>query len=491
MFVGALPPDPVHLVDLLVVCAYLAATLAVGVWLARRVHSTEDFFLAGRRLPFWAIGMSLVVSDIGALEMVGGTAGAFETGIAQANFEWIGCVPAMVVGGLVFIPLFWRLGIHSIPEYLGQRYGPVIEGALAAVAIVFMAAALGVFFQASAAMFQGTLGWTRWTSIAVIVSIVAVYTVGGGLGAVVVTDAIQCTVLFVGGLTLCGLGLWAVGGPAGLRDGLAEMGERTAHHLELMQPNEDTGGLPWTGVLLGLGLVLSPAYWIGNQAIVQRTLGAKDAWHAKASMVFGAGLKTIVPLAFVVPGLIGVVLLRDRTALEPNGVYAALIQELLPIGVGLRGVLYAAFLAALMSSIDSYANSAATLFSRNLYRRFLVRDRDDRHYLRVGRITSFAILALGVAMVPVVDRFETIYAAFQSYLAFFQGPTLALILFGVLWPRATPFGGVCCLVAGIATSVALTAIGGVHYLHVAWWSFVASCLALPTASALGPKGGRP
>ena len=485
-----------HPVDLLVVCAYLLATIALGVLLTRRVRTTDDFFLAGRRLPFWAIGMSLVVSDIGALEMVGGTAGAFTSGIAQANFEWIGCVPAMVVGGLVITPLFWRLGIHSVPEYLGRRYGPIVHAALAVVTVVFMAAALGVFFQASAAMFSGTLGWSRATSIAVTAAVVGIYTIGGGLGAVVATDVVQCVVLFVGGLVLCALGLAAVGGIGGLTDGLAALGERTEHHLSLLQPVDlrdargQQWGFPWTGTLLGLGLVLSPAYWIGNQAIVQRTLGARDAWHAQASMVFAAGLKTVVPLAFVVPGLIGIVLLDGRPGVEPNGVYAVLIDELVPFGIGLRGVLYAAFLAALMSSVDSYANAAATVFTRDLYRRFAAPERDDRHYLIVARVASLAILLGGIAMVPIVDRFATIYEAFQSYLSFFQGPTLALIAFGVFWPRANPTGGVACLACGIATSAALTATGGVHFLHVAFWSFAVSCVALVVGSVALPKGSR-
>jgi len=481
-----------HWLDLSVIAVYLAATLALGVWLTRRVKDTTDLFLGGRRLPFWAIGMSLVVSDIGALEMVGGTANAYSYGIAQANFEWIGCVPAMIVGGLVFIPLYRRLGIYSIPEFFGQRYGARIQAFLAVVAVVFMAAALGVFFQASASMFGKAFGWSRWTSIAIIASVVTVYTVGGGLSAVVITDVVQCVVLFAGGLVLAFVGLSRVGGLAGLHAGLADLGARTQHHLELLQPiglvdsEGKPAGLPWLGIVLGLGLVLSPAYWIGNQAIVQRTLGAKNEWHAQASMIFGAALKIIVPVAFVLPGLIAIVLLRERTGLDPNKAYPTLIDELIPVGVGLRGLLYAAFLAALMSSVDSYANSAATIATRDVYRRFLARERDETHYLRVGRGISFAILVLGVAMVPIVDAYTTIYEAFQSYVSYFQGPTLALLIGGVLWSRVTEIGGLACLAGGITTAVVLSIIG-VHYLHVAFWSFVVSVVLLVLVSLWRPR----
>jgi SSS family solute:Na+ symporter len=307
----------------------------------------------------------------------------------------------------------------------------------------------------------------------------------------VVTDVIQCAVLFVGGIAIAGIALAEVGGFSGLREGLAALGEGTAHHLELLQPAglvDEAGeafGFPWTGVLLGLGFVLSPAYWLGNQAIVQRTLGARSAWDARASMIFGAFLKVIVPLAFVLPGLLAVVLLANRSEVDPNEVYPDLIRRLAP--VGLRGVLYAAFLAALMSSVDSYANSAATVWTKDLYARFLVRGRPGSHYLLVGRLASLAVIIAGVAMVPVVDRYATIYDAFQSYLSFFQGPTLALLLGAVLWRRASPGGGAACLVGGIGASVILHQGGDVHWLHVAWWSFVAAAILLVVGSLLFPR----
>ena len=483
-----------HWIDTTVVVVYLGGTLLLGLWLARRVRTSNDFFLAGRRLPFWAVGMSLVVSDIGALEMVGGTGNSFRYGITQANFEWIGCVPAMVVGGLLFIPLYWRLGVHSIPEFLGRTYGPGVRGVLAIVAVIFMSAALGVFFQASAAMLEGVLGWNRWHSIVVTAVIVAVYTAGGGLGAVVVTDVIQCAVLFVGGIAIAVIALAEVGGFGGLREGLAALGDDTQHHLELLQPvglEDEQGepwGFPWTGVLLGLGFVLSPAYWIGNQAIVQRTLGARSEWHARAAMLFGAFLKIVVPLAFVLPGLLAVVLLADRSGVDPNEVYPDLINRFAP--VGLRGLLYAAFLAALMSSVDSYANSAATVLTKDLYARFLVRRQSERHYLLVGRLGSLAIIAAGIAMVPIVDRFATIYDAFQSYLSFFQGPTLALLFGAVLWRRVTPGGGIACLIGGIGVSATLHRGGDVHWLHIAWWSFCAAALLLVAGSLVFPRSAR-
>jgi SSS family solute:Na+ symporter len=471
--------------DLTVIALYLLATVGVGFFIARKVHSSEDFFLAGRSLPFWAIGMSLVVSDIGVLEMIGGTQNAYLYGVTQANFEWIGCIPAMVVGALVIIPVYWRSGVYSIPEYLGRRYGAAVQAIQAVVWSVFLGATLGIFFFASGKMFQTAFGWDLWTSVLVTAAVTAVYTVGAGLAAVVYTDVLQCAVMFVGGTVLSFLGLEAVGGVTGLREGLALAGPETASHLELLLPIDmkttagGTTDFPWTGILLGLGFVLSPAYWLGNQAIVQRLLGAKDEWSARAALLFGALLKTLVPIAFVLPGLLGVVLFSGRPELDSAAVYPTMILELLP--AGLRGVLYAAFLAALMSSVDSYTNSAATVVSRDLYKRFMAPDRQDDHYLKVGRLVSFGMIVLGVAMVPVVEKL-TIYEAFQTFLSFFQGPTLTLLLAGLFWRRATEAGGLAALSMGLLCSALLYFGLGVGFLHLSVWSFIVSTLTLVVVS---------
>lgn len=344
----------------------------------------------------------------------------------------------------------------------------------------------GVFFQAAAKMCGGLFGWDPWFSIALVGIVVAVYTIGGGLEAVVLTDVVQCVALFVGGLTLAGIGLHRVGGFGGLQQNLRAQGVRTEHHLKLLMPvdlKDGAGqptGYPWSGILLGLGFVLSPAYWLGNQAIVQRTLGAKDEWSARAAMIFGALLKTLVPLAFVLPGLLAIALWGDRAVTDANQIYPQLINELLP--TGLRGVLYAAFLAALMSSVDSYANSAATIVCRDLYRRFLRPDESDAHYLKVGRTVSLGVIALGIAMVPVVSAYQTIYDAFQTFLSFFQGPSLALLLCGLLWKRASPTGGLSALLIGIFGAICMHLFSDIHYLHMAWWSFVLALAVLIAVS---------
>ncbi len=483
----------VNALDLTVIGIYLLVMVGMGYYLSGRVRSSEDFFLAGRSLPFWAVGMSLVVSDIGVLEMIGGTENAFRYGVTQANYEWLGCIPAMIIGALVIVPVYWRSGVYSIPEYLGRRYGAIVQAVQAVVWASFLGATLGIFFFASGKMFQTAFGWDLWTCVLLTAVVTALYTVGAGLSAVVYTDVVQCAVMFTGGTVLAFIGLDAVGGIEGLRAGLEAAGPDTTHHLQLMQPidlRKPTGeptDFPWTGILLGLGLVLSPAYWLGNQAIVQRLLGAKDEWSARAALIFGALLKTIVPIAFVLPGLIGVVLFSNRPDVDPATVYPLMILELLP--EGFRGLLYAAFLAALMSSVDSYTNSAATIVSRDLYKRFLVVDRDDKHYLWVGRVVSFAMIVLGVVMVPIVERL-TIYEAFQTFLSFFQGPTLALLLAGLFWPRATEMGGLASLFVGLLTSSLLYFGLGIGFLHLSWWSFLVSVTTLVVVSLLSEPPDR-
>ena len=476
-----------HWIDGVVVGIYFLGTILLGRWVTQKVHSSEDFFLAGRSLPFWAIGMSLVVSDIGALEMVGGSANAYLYGIGQANYEWIGCVPAMIVGGLLFVPIYWRAGVYSVPEYLSERYGSSVRSIQAGIWTIFLAASLAVFFQAAASMFETTFGWSQWFSVLSTAAVVSIYCVGGGLRAVVMTDVVQCIILFIGGLILAFLGLEKVGGFSGLQSGLEQLKPLTDNHLRMLAPvaaaGEKSSMFPWTGVMLGLGLVLSPAYWIGNQAIVQRVLAAEDEWSARASMIFGAILKTVVPLAFVLPGLIGLLLLGQDA--KPDQIYPRMVMELLPVGV--RGVLFAAFLAALMSSVDSYTNSAATIFVRDIYRRLPFVRLDDKKELFVGRICSFAIIAVGVALVPVVARYESIYVAFQQFLSYFQGPTLALLLFGFCWRGATKLGGLYGMLIGVFAALSFDLLLGLHLLHTAFWSFVVSAMVLVLVSLVTPR----
>ncbi|MCA9129670.1 MAG: hypothetical protein KDB22_21435, partial [Planctomycetales bacterium] len=225
-------------------------------------------------------------------------------------------------------------------------------------------------------------------------------------------------------------------------------------HTSLILPADTSSPFPWPGIFFGLALILSPAYWIGNQAIVQRSLGARSEFEAKASYIWGALLKNVIPLIVAVPGLIAVALtpdLPDGDAAIPN-----LVGLLLP--AGLRGVFVAAFLAALMSSIDSYLNSAATIVTNDFYKRFYDPSVSDQRLLGIGRITTVCLVLWALAFAFVLTRMQEgsgIYAIFQTLLAFFQGPAFAVLLLGVVWKRATGAAALVGLLAGIATAILL------------------------------------
>jgi SSS family solute:Na+ symporter len=509
--------------DYFVLLAYLLGTIALGVAIGRRVKTGKDFFLGGRSLPWWAIGMSLVATDIGGTDIIGVGGAAYSYGLAVANFEWIGCVPAMIVAAFVFVPHFWRIGVYTIPEFMERRYNVAVRTALALCWLAFMACNLGIMLFASARMMIVTLGidlggvqllgWslggTEMLLCIVGIAVVAgVYTLAGGLSAVVYTDALQCAVLIAGCLLVLGCGLVEVGGVGALAEKVAareaeqasDEGRGTEHN-ELILPVDTETPFPWPGILFGLALVLSPAYWIGNQAIVQRSLGARSAFHAKAAYIWGALLKNIIPLVIALPGLVAFALLPDLE--DGDNAFPTLATMLLP--VGLRGLFLAAFLAALMSSVDSYLNAAATIFTRDLFQRFASQSDDDVRLLHVGRIVTLCLVlwAIGFAVFCSTIEGSGIYAIFQTLMSFFQGPALAILLCAVFWRRANGIGAFVGFVCGVATAVGLftlsvpavpAALGmeplfriSEPFLYFSVWAFLVTLATLTVVSLFTPR----
>ncbi|MEZ6130416.1 MAG: sodium/solute symporter [Planctomycetaceae bacterium] len=510
--------NPLTLPDYIVIAMYLAGTIVVGVMIGSRMKTGKDFFLAGRQLPWWAIGMSLVATDIGGTDIIGVGGAAFSHGMAVANFEWIGCVPAMIVGAFVFIPFFYRSGVYTIPEFLERRYNGTVRSVVAACWLLFMACNLGIMLLASAKMMSAVFGWNQMACIIATAVLVGGYTFIGGLAAVVYTDMIQCVVMIAGCLLILVMGLIEVGGISELRNRLAEADSRatadpagpaiaesesdsspTTERTSLILPVDTATPFPWPGIYFGLALILSPAYWIGNQAIVQRSLGARSEFEAKASYIWGALLKNIIPLIVAVPGLIAVALLpdlKDGDAAIPN-----LVGVLLPAGV--RGLFVAAFLAALMSSIDSYLNSAATIVSNDFYKRFVNQNVSDERLLRVGRTTTIGLVVWAIAfafLLTLMNERSGIYAIFQTLMAFFQGPCFAILLIGVLWRRATGNAALIALLTGIGTSVSLYSLNQPlvyealgwqplfriqePFLYFSIWAFATTSVVLVTISLL-------
>ncbi len=462
-------------IDIAVVALYLIGIAALGLWVGRGMKSGRDLFLGGRSLPWWAVGASLVVSDIGAKDMVGLADDGYRYGLVMTNFDLIGCVFPVLVAAFLFMPFLWLAGVYTIPEYLGRRYNSAVRYAFAGIWAFFMVGTLGVIFVSAATMFENLLGWGFLLSVVVTAVLVGAYTVLGGLKAVVFTDLVSCVVLIVGAILICVLGLSEVGGWSALRAKVSAL-PGTEFHFQLLRPADDPDW-PWPAVLLGLGFVLGPAYWIGNQAIVQRTFGTRNQSAARASYILCAAIKTIFPFLLVVPGLIGLALFHERLgsatseSWEGGRVLPELVRLLPP---GVLGLVLGAFLAGVMSNLDSYVNSASTLCVTDLYRPLLRPRASDRECLWVGRLLIVVFLA-GGALVSfrVKEAFGSVFEAFQTFLSFFQGALLALLLAGMLSRRVTQWGGLVGLVAGVGVAVALY-LFEVMFLWSAWWSFVAA-----------------
>jgi len=481
-------------VDYAIVVVYLLGSLVVGTWFARWVKSPGDLFLAGRGLPFWALGMSIVVTDIGATDFIAVSGGTYRYGLAQANFDWIGSMPALLVAAFLFVPFFWRSGVYTVPEFLGRRYNEGVRFSLALAWGLILVWNLGIMLYATAVLLRGVMGWDPLVSIWVTAVVVGIYTTSGGLAAVVMTDVLQLVVMFVGGAALTIRAVWEAGGIAAMRERILAAGPGYAQHFTLFLPHDTPTPFPWTGILLGLGVVLSTAYFAGNQAIVQRALGGRSEWDAKAGVVFAAVFKLMIPLLVAIPGLAAVVVLPGLA--NPDDAVPSLIRLLLP--PGLRGLMFAAFIAALMSSVDSALNSASTLWTQDVYvrvhRAATGRDLEARQVLRVGRVLGVAFLLAATLIAPEIERrFSNIYNAIQTIFSLIQGPSLAILLLGVLWRRATAWGGLAGLAGGVGLALLLNteAMAGLFhssepYLFVAWWSFVFSLLTTAVVSLLTP-----
>ncbi len=461
-------------IDYFVVIAYIVGMLLLGLYFRKFVSSSDDFFLAGKSLPFWAIGMSIVVSDIGALDFVGVSGQAYRYGISVGNFDWIGSVPAMLLAAFIFIPYFWRGGMYTIPEYLGRRYNQKVRTIASVTWIVFFALDLGVLFWSSAVLMNILLGWSIWTSILITAGVVGLYTYFGGITAVIMTDVVQMIIMFVGGFALVYLSLDAVGGWENMVDKITNMGPEYRSHFHIIQPSDTKSPFPWTGILFGLTFVMANAYMIGNQAIVQRCLTAKNEWHAKASMIFASGLKMLIPIVVLFPGLMAVVV--HPGLLDGDQALPMMIKTILP--PGLVGLMFAAFFAGLMSSVDSLLNSTATLFTKDIYEPYIKKGADDKHYLKVGQVTTLVLLIIGVATAPISSDFPGIYVAIQTFMSFFQGPLFAILLLGIFWKRTTQYGGLSALVIGIASAILMNVFKARFFtiedpfLYISWWSFV-------------------
>lgn len=429
--------------DLAIIVAYLVGILAVGVLSVRWKKMTgEAYFLAGRSLGWVMIGAALFASNISTIHLVGLAASGYNEGLVWGNFEWMAAF-TLVILSLFFAPFYFRNRIETLPEYLERRFNAAARSFLAFMAILgALFIHIGMSLYAGATVFKQFFGVDVVTSILIISIVTGIYTVLGGLKAVVVTEAIQTVLLIGGSILVTALAIAAL--PDQGIGTLAEFQAELRPRQLSMVWSDNSVGLAWYSVLLGYP-VLGIWYWCTDQTIVQRVLAARSEHDAQIGPLFAGFIKVLPVFILVLPGVIGYVLFGDRIGDNANQVLPMLIQELVP--TGLRGLISAGLLAALMSTIAAALNSCATLFAVDIVARVRPSTTDEAQ-VRIGRWSAVVVMLLAMLWSTQGDKFSSIFEAVQEIGAALAPAITTVFLWGVFWRRGTSQAAVTTLVFG-------------------------------------------
>ncbi|TYT26879.1 sodium/solute symporter [Luteimonas viscosa] len=441
--------------DIAIVLAYLAGVFVLAQWVSREkaghAKDTDDYFLASKSLPWWAIGASLIAANISAEQIIGMSGSGFAIGLAIASYEWMAAATLLIVGKW-FLPVFLRNRIYTMPQFLERRYGTRIRTVMA----VFWLG-LYVFVNLTSILWLGSLAIAHVAGIDQMAALLglAVFALAfqlyGGLKAVALTDIVQVVLLVAGGLLLAGITLDRIGEGAGIWAGFQRLRmEVPGHfHMILSPDNPFYKDLPGISVLIGGMWIMNLSYWGFNQYIIQRALAAKDLAEAQKGVLFAAFLKLLMPVIVVVPGLAAVLLAPDIA--RPDAAYPAMMS-LLPAGI--LGIVFAALIAAIVSSLASMTNSISTIFTLDLYRS---RKRDDqRRLVRTGRIVTVVAMALAVlAARPLLGSFDQAFQYIQEYTGFFTPGIVVIFVLGLFWKRANEAGALAAAIGSFVLSIVL------------------------------------
>ena len=427
-------------IDLFIIGCYLVTVVAIGLFFIRKERTSENYFLAGRSLTWPVIGASLFASNIGTEHLVGLAGDAHRVGLVAGGFEWMACFCLMILA-VVFVPQYLRTRIYTIPEFLERRFSLTARVYLSGYfTVMIVLTKVSIALYAGAVVMEQFFGWDRTAVMWGIGIFTAFYTAIGGLSAVVYTDVLQTVILVFGAVLLTAIGLSRVGGWSGLTASAPE------GFLSMVKPI-DHPDYPITGFVFG-NLFVGIFYWCMDQAIVQRALGARDIDHGRKGAIFGGFLKILPVFILVLPGVIAVVLFPD---IEHDRAFPTLVSELLPTGI--RGLVLAGLLAALMSSLDSTLNASATLVTRDFFVRFTKTEPSQAAQIWLGRITITVVVIAGILWAPVIGKADTIWKYLQIVSAYMAVPIAAAVLTGVLWRRGNNAGALSAMVFGIAVGI--------------------------------------
>lgn len=504
-----------HIADYLVIALYFVGVFGIAWWSSRQGKENSDgYFLAGRNLGWFVIGASLFASNIGSEHLIGLAGSGFAEGVAVSQYEVFAGIILLILGW-VFVPFYLRSGVSTMPEFLEKRYS---SGARTYLAVISVFAY--VLTKISATIFAGgivfeAIGIDFWAGALILVITTGIYTVTGGLRAVVYTDMIQMFVLFAGAITITIFGLSAIGGWEEMYRITLEASQSTSNtgdqnaYFEIWK-NIDHPNYPWTGILFGAP-ILGVWYWCTDQFIVQRVLSAKDIQNARQGTIFAGFLKMLPLFLFVIPGMIAFALyqkglmempMTDAGIPDSNAALPMMVKTLLPIG--LRGLVIAGLFAALMSSLSSVFNSSSTLITLDFYKRYRP-NASDKQTVRVGQIATVILVIFGLLWIPFIDVLSgQLFIYLQKIQAYISPPIAAVFLLGVFFKRLNSKGAMAALwtgfglgfirlvsefmkeSGGLAEGSALHYFASINFLHVAILMFVICCAVLVTVSLMTP-----
>lgn len=459
-------------VDMLVTVVYIAVIVVIGIWAGVRHRKSsgeaKDYFLAGGTLRWPVIGLALFATNISCVHLVSLAQAGYDSGLLQGNFEWMAAL-TLVMLGVFFAPFYIRSGVTTLPDFLERRYCRACRDWLAVLSLLSAVTIhIGFSMLTGGIVLHTLFDVNMYTSIVVIAALTGLYTIVGGLMAVVVTEAIQTVVLVLGASLITYFAWDKMNGWQGMVEVLEQTGETVK--TSMLRSSAESPDFPWYAIFLGYP-VLGIWYWCADQTIVQRVLGARDKEHARVGPLFAGLIKILPVFIFVMPGLFAYTLVTsgrlDPTpmmsidssgaeVINTKGVYTMMITQLMP--QGLVGVMVAALLAALMSTVSGALNSISTLFSYDLYRRFKP-EATDTQLVLVGRVSAFVALLLAIGLVPLLQGYPSIFEGVNDIIAHIAPPVTCVFLLGVFWKRASAISAKLTLWIGSALGVVVFAVG--------------------------------
>jgi SSS family solute:Na+ symporter len=468
-FVLPITQRMVHLsaVDLVIIIFYFALVLAIGFYLKGQAKTSEDYFMAGREMTAWIAGLSFLSANLGSLELMGWAAASYQYGILAAHWYWIGAIPAMLFLGIVMMPFYYISKTHSVPGYLKLRFGEPSR-ALSAVSFAMMTVLMsGINMYSMALVMKVVLGWNINFSIWVSSLTVAIYVGLGGLRSAIFNEVLQFILIWAGSLLIPILGLVEAGGWQNLKAKIAANASSEYTHLwrTLGSFSDNPMGIHWTGIVFGLGAVISFGYWTTDFLVVQRVLTAKDLRAAKMAPIIGAAFKMFVPFIVILPGLLAIAVLPVKL----TGESAALAtgghsyNEVLPLmlarycGPGLLGLGITALMAGFMSGMAGNVSAFSTVWTYDIYGALINKKAGDGQLVRMGRWATMWGVLISIGTAYLVMQFLSIMDYVQALFSFFIAPLFGTVVLGMLWKRTTPAGGFWGLLAGTASSIGMWA----------------------------------